>query len=617
MKRSARVFPLFLLFSVYSLFFSAPKALASAEFETSYNVRQEVDTNGITRVTQEISLTNKLSNVYATHYSFTIEAGQIENVYAEDALGPLEKTVETQGKTTAINLSFNEQIVGTGKTLKFSLKYDALDLASKNGQVWEVTIPKLSDPSQIDDYNLVLAIPKTFAEPAFITPEPSSRRSEENFNLYTFRKEQLINSGASAAFGSFQVFDFTLYYHLKNPEIIAAETKIALPPDTAYQRVFYEVIYPSPLNIQVDSDGNWLGLYRLGGKEELNIKASGKVKVYAQPQEYFLRPDRSVLDSNLKSNVYWEINNEEIISYAEGLSTPKEIYNFVIKTLNYDYERVKKGAERLGAVGALESPEKAICTEFTDLFIALARAVGIPAREINGYAYTTNERLRPLSLVADILHAWPEYWDDKKQVWVPIDPTWGDTTGGVDYFSKLDLNHFAFVIHGTSSQTPYPAGSYKLKGSVQKDIQVTFGEYEPEAPFQVEVNFDLPKRIFAGIETKGEAIIKNTGSTAIYNLPVVVESEIVTADFSPKTLAALPPFSNQAIEIKLTNPGWFKSGKGFISLLLGKEKFIYNIKVESIIWHQILPIFGGGFVGVVFFLAAYRAGEFIVRRFRQ
>lgn len=620
-NRKSTKFPqialIFFLTAVYCLLFPIPKALASAEFETAYNVRYEVDTTGITHVTQEVSLVNKLSNVYATRYSFALEAGRIENIFAEDALGPLQTTIERQGRATTINLSFNEQVVGTGKMLKFSLKYDALELASKNGQVWEIAIPKLSDPSQIDSYHLTLAVPKTFGEPAFITPYPLSRRSEEKFNLFTFGKEQLINSGASAAFGSFQIFDFTLFYHLKNPEIVTAETKIAFPPDTAYQRVYYETIDPPPVNVQVDPDGNWLGLYRLRGKEELDIKVSGKVKIFAQPQEYFLKPDRAILEANLKPDLYWEVDDEEIKSYTEKLSTPNEIYNFVIKTFSYDYDRVRKGAERFGAVDALKKPEEAICTEFTDLFITIARAAGIPAREINGYAYTANERLRPLSLIADILHAWPEYWDEKKQVWVPVDPTWGETTGGVDYFSKLDLSHFAFVIHGESSQLPYPAGSYKLEDSPQKDIQVVFGEYKGEVPFQAEVDFDLSKRIFAGIKTEGRLVIKNTGSTAIYNLPVRVESEFVTTEFSPQTLAILPPFGSQALEIKVASSGWFKSGQGSLSVLVGEEKFVYDIKVESIIWHQILPLLGGGFVGIILYFPAYRAGRLLIQKLRR
>src|SRR5258707_13577173 len=103
--------------------------------------------------------------------------------------------------------------------------------------------------------------------------------------------------------------------------------------------------------------------------------------------------------------------------------------------------------------------------EFTDLFIAMARAAGIRAREINGYAYTENKDSEPLSLVADVLHSWPEYWDKYNKEWILVDPTWGNTTHGIDFFHKLDLRHFTFVIHGVNSEFPLSPGSYKLSDS--------------------------------------------------------------------------------------------------------------------------------------------------------
>jgi transglutaminase-like putative cysteine protease len=56
-----------------------------------------------------------------------------------------------------------------------------------------------------------------------------------------------------------------------------------------------------------------------------------------------------------------------------------------------------------------------VCLEFTDLFIAIARAAGIPAREIDGFGYTQNAINRPISIDEDILHAWPEYYDTAKK----------------------------------------------------------------------------------------------------------------------------------------------------------------------------------------------------------
>jgi transglutaminase-like putative cysteine protease len=51
------------------------------------------------------------------------------------------------------------------------------------------------------------------------------------------------------------------------------------------------------------------------------------------------------------------------------------------------------------------------------LFVALARAAGVPAREVGGLAYVPD--MKP----AFGWHAWAEIHDDHQ--WVSIDPTWG------------------------------------------------------------------------------------------------------------------------------------------------------------------------------------------------
>ena len=65
-----------------------------------------------------------------------------------------------------------------------------------------------------------------------------------------------------------------------------------------------------------------------------------------------------------------------------------------------------------------------------------------------------------------------------------IDPTWANTTGGIDYFNVLDFDHIAFVIKGESSDYPIPAGGYKLQGNEEeKDVNVSFAKiFEEETP---------------------------------------------------------------------------------------------------------------------------------------
>jgi hypothetical protein len=84
------------------------------------------------------------------------------------------------------------------------------------------------------------------------------------------------------------------------------------------------------------------------------------------------------------------------------------------------YEHLKKsyGANANTALAVLENAA-GDCTEHTLLFVTLARAAGIPAREVGGVAFV-NARGRPLFG----WHAWAEVHDGEQ--WVSVDPTWDE-----------------------------------------------------------------------------------------------------------------------------------------------------------------------------------------------
>ena len=593
---------LFFFLTFLGFFTLTTSAFGKEEFEVNYNTTYEVLTSGKTQVIQEVSLKNKLSNVYATQYSLIIKGGKIDNIQANDGEGPLKTEIKKVGQETIINLTFNQQVVGTGKTLNFTLRYDALDLAQKNGQIWEINIPKLGEKEEIDDYTLFLKVPKSFGQANFIKPPPVESKSEGNYNIFRFTKNQMILAGVNAAFGQFQIFDFNLSYYLENPNSHLGEIEIALPPDTAFQKISYQQIEPLPVNVGVDNDGNWLAKYILNPKEKIIVKAKGKAKIFGQPQEFFPPPKKETLKNNLLPKKYWEADSPLIIQKAQELKTPRTIYDFVVKTLNYDFDKVEENPKRLGALQALGYPQNAICMEFTDLFIALSRAAGIPAREINGFAYTTNEKLTPLSLNTDVLHAWPEYYDEEKMAWIPVDPTWEKTTGGIDYFKRTDLNHFAFVIHGEDSEFPLPVGSYKNSKIQEKNIQVTFGEYEEEKLPELGVEFNLPEKIHWGIKNKGEILIKNLGPGAAYRLNVRIKSsgvELTSSKEFPFSLEIFPPFASEKIELEI-KPKFKDSFNPNLEVYLNDQKFTYSFKNGFSPERIVLLFLGGILVGVGF-----------------
>lgn len=604
-------FLIFLFFGTF-VFFSTKNSLASSDFETSFNVTQTTQENGTTFVNQEISLVNRLSRVYATQYGLTLESSNLKNVKAYNTDGPLETRIEREGEITTITVVFSEKTVGTGKETKFNLTYESLDLAIQNGQVWEIYVPKLSNAALIENYFLSLKVPKSFGNPAYISPDPVSTNPSQTHQIFHFNKEKLAKGGVSAAFGQFQVFDFILDYHLENTTTKKSLLEIALPPDTSYQKVYYQSIKPTPENIIVDQDGNWLAQYLLSASQKLNIEAQGKVKIFSKPQIGFPISSPLSLSNSLLPQEPWQINDSLIQTTASNLSSIKEIYDYVVSNLEYNPERVKEGAQRLGASQAIRQKDQAICTEFTDLFITLARAKGIPAREINGYAYTTNPHLMPLGTFIDVLHSWPEYWDEENQYWVQVDPTWENTTNGVNYFSQVDLNHFTFSIHGKDSAYPYPAGSYKTVGAGGKDIQVSFGTFDSPEEKRLITSFDVAKKAFTKVKSNGTITIENKGSSAIYNPAIDVKTENIDLKLlSDKKAAILPPFAKINLDIEIINPSILYHGTAKIILSVDDELYTHEIAVESSAFKFILP---GGLILLGIFVLLFLSSKLTLKK---
>lgn len=530
---------LFLFLSLWGLIFPA-NVSASEEFSVSLDTTYTIRENGITHVNNKFDLTNNLSNLYATTYSIILDSSHITNVKSFDVNGTLPQNVSNSDSKTIIKVNFNDKLVGKGNSRQFWISYDETGLAVKTGEIWEITLPKLSENSDFSNFNLTLEVPESFGQEAYMSPNPSSTNTVNGYRKYFFNKNDLIKTGVVSGFGEFQVFTFTLKYHLENPLNKQASTTISLPPDTAFQRLYYTEVSPRPKSIEMDNDGNWIATYELGPRQRIDVTANGSVQIFAT-QRPFLTPSDGVLQSNLKRDEFWQTDDPKIIELASRLKTPYEIYNYVANHLKYNTARVTPTVSRYGAVKANDNPSDAICMEYTDLFIAIARAAGIPSREVNGFAYTENPEIQPLSLVNDVLHAWPEYYDFSKKAWIPIDPTWASTTGGVDFFNKLDLRHFTFVIHGNDSKFPYPAGSYKLGDNPQKDIYVSFGQLPKERNTKLDISYKLTGW-FPLLPNRITYTVKNDGPVALYDVKPVITFDYKSVDSDDK-FQFLAPFS--------------------------------------------------------------------------
>ncbi len=581
----------------WALLFLASGTTVSANeyFQTKVLATYKFDAVGKSTVTQRIKLTNTTTEKYARQFMLSLGDTRIVNITGSDALGPLQ--ILATG--SAITVNFNSPMVGKKQTQEFVLSYSGPD-AKHTGQIWEINVPSAPDPSIVDDYELHLQIDPALGHLAFVAPQPRSITNR----TYIFTRDQLDEVGVVAAFGNFQTFAFNLKYQLVNSQNRPVYFEIALPADTNYQRVFYDDLQPRPAQVSIDEDGNWLARYDLQAAEKLQITAWGQVHVLAEPNRLLAEPETATqLAKYLQPTHYWP-------RLETRLKTPQEIYNYVVSTLDYDFSH--SDHIRLGAAGALANPGNSVCTEFTDLFIALARSAGIPAREVNGFAYTADSTSRPLSLARDVLHAWPQYWDPASQLWINVDPTWENTTGGVDYFHKLDFNHFAFVTHGVSDVEPLAAGFYKTNEQ-QKDVQVDFAIFKDYPLSDFTMNWQKPWQIFPITNSASNLILSNASGQAQYNVNIHLTPQNFQLG-SPENFmfTEVPPYGQVHIPIVITKGHFLNFRPQTLIIRTPTQSMTYNIPASLyLLWNFCVGlIFSALLIGLAFVAGRTRSVYF-------
>lgn len=520
-----------LLFLIIFLLFPS-HIQAIDEFSITQKTFYQINSSLNTQVKQKVDLVNNLSEIYPKQYTVTLSGSDISQISASDQLGNILKNIDKKQSQTTLELQFNQPKMGKDQINSFEINYQANDLISQKGNTWEITLPQYHSSQTKINSQIEINLPSSFGKLSF-----SSIKNVhvDYFSGYTLIKiNNVSDQKILLIFGNYQLFDFELTYYLENSNPDLIRTEIALPPQTSNQSIIFRSIDPPPENIHVDQDGNWLAQYLIPANETIKVFASGQAKIFPQS----INPEIIDIHQYTKTQTFWPVTDPQIQNISQNLTTPKQIYDYVIDTLSYDYDNLSN-ASRQGALLALQNPTHAVCTEFTDLFVTLARAKGIPAREIEGYAYTNNTKLKPINVDTDILHAWPQYYDLPTQSWKSIDPTWEKTTNGIDYFNDLDLNHLTFVIHGLDSQYPSPPGSYKNNQHI-KTVNVEFAKTELEYEYQPPIIKFVNDHPFLTSKIK----LINLNPHSLDNIQIT--SNQISLN---QTIKQIPPFSFQEVSI--------------------------------------------------------------------
>lgn len=525
------------VFLVAVLLVPIAKAQEKVNFITSYDTNYFFGAEGEVLVDQKVEITNKQKDIIPTSFSLIVKNITITDVEAKDAKEDLEVETSSNDYETIIKAIFDEQQIGLDKKNTINIRYRTKDLINKIGRIYNISIPPVTDFDSIEGFYVTLNVPESYGKKLFLSPQPLKEEVSGGTTKYYFDKGSL-SSGISAAFGEYQVFNYNIKYHLKNTSVLTSTQTISLLPEIEkYQQVELDNIDPKPDSVTTDEDGNPIAHYRLSPKSEIHINMRGKIKVVP----YQFQPSEGGMLNEIPANLiskytsqqkYWETKNPIIQEIVKKLKNPESTvaqnafaaYKEVTQKLKYNAQTDSEIVSRRGAVSALTQEGTLACMEYTDAFVAIVRGMGIPAREINGYAFSVSDEANPISqeiISGDLLHSWAEFYDPNLG-WVQVDPTWGSTSG-LDYFTKLDTNHIAFVTKGINSERPLPAGAYRFDDS-EKQIDISPTETQTEiadidtSSKNISITQGFGLNIFKLLQGKTAYKITNNTDRKIYSI---------------------------------------------------------------------------------------------------
>ena len=269
--------------------------------------------------------------------------------------------------------------------------------------------------------------------------------------------------------------------------------------------ILYNVTSPvgQPIILKDDS-GN---LYAYWKNVVINAKdtfvAELSYRVLSFGTQYHVSSDQ-IADYDKNSELYKryteaedliQSDNLEICAKARNLtdSIPNvhdkifRIYDFVTSHVHFSNQE-----EERGALWALEN-ESGDCSEYSYLFTALCRAIGVPAKAQAGFAFQSTGRN------IEDGHMWAEYYLENYG-WIPVDATWRS-------FDRLDSRHFSSI---QSIPGVIPYSNYVFNSTVEAELvdkqTVTLKHCSPDT---------FPDQTLARYATK---TVQRTASARLYLL---------------------------------------------------------------------------------------------------
>ena len=461
--------------------------------------------------------------------------------------------------------------IGIKQSKEFKITYNNYGLIKKTGALTDIFIPgfwkdfTFENENTLFSYKTRIKLAKSLGEVGFVVPVPLETIDTGDYLEYSIGQESLVGSNMWLQIGNSQYYQFAIKQKVKASDDINKgyfnEYRLIVPRDIVEaevkQQVYFSKLEPPPKEVLNDDEGNLIAVFAIPSHEETIVSVEGYAHVSRLTTKITNSNSGKLSDipstqftKYLNSAEFWEVNDPTIKARANellgGMSNVYEVietdYNHIVETI--DYSEVKRFGinERQGALKTLQGGA-AVCMEYSDLFLTLTRAQGIPARAAFGYGY--DARLEEQGQDA---HQWVQVFIPEQNEWISVDVTWGESgptlIGG-------DLNHFYTHVAAIDPNTPASIE----RTSYGKRVDLVAPEFEIKAIERI------PDQ--DGLDTQSELLVKH---------PVVTGNEfqnfIEEMTLKVQALGIPAILSRNAIYIVYSGIGLlFISGVLFIKLL--------------------------------------------------
>ncbi len=363
------------------------------------------------------------------------------NVVTEDIQNGIEKNIEEQTRLGEgyFKLPFNEgelrlRLVRVHTEYLANLgprrHFACVDLASADGDVYDVDFFLAGDPGAMTVTETT--VHKINGQPLYLWEQ----RRDKTWHRVPVKKAHPRLLGVITGHDEFEFL-----YRATLPEITdTARMWIPLPTTDSFQTVDIKPIEaPGKREIlQEREHGNKILFLTLGPEDSgktISIRSQirrlekGVYPVQTTVPERYLAPERLV-----PANERFRSIAEKVVEGKKGdLVRARALYDHIIDRMRY--MKFGTGWGKGDAVYACDA-RTGNCTDFHSYFIALSRAIGIPARFAIGAAIPSERNEGGI----DGYHCWAEFYTDGR--WWPVDISEGDKCSSLStyYFGHHPAN---------------------------------------------------------------------------------------------------------------------------------------------------------------------------------